>query len=672
MAENKIKKEIAELVEQINRHNYRYYVLDDPEVTDAEYDRLFDRLSELEEKYPDLKRPDSPTQRVGAPPSEKFEQVQHNVPMLSLNKCNTEPEFDDFVRRVNEELAGDPEKIEYYVEPKFDGLAIELVYEKGILTIGSTRGDGVTGEKITENLKTIKTVPLKLHTDKPPKLIEVRGEVVMFKDDFEEMNRKREAAGEELFANPRNASAGSLRQLDSKITASRPLRFFAYGIGECRGVEFSNLQEAFDYIRKIGFVVTDEAMITSQPDAVKNKYNDLMIRRPDLQFDMDGMVIKVNSFNQQKKLGELSRSPRWAIAWKFPPQEESTIVEDIFVQVGRTGTLTPVAALKPVRVGGVEVRRATLHNEDELRKKDIRIGDHVIIRRAGDVIPEVVKPIKSKRTGKEKIFRMPDSCPVCGQPVTRAEGEAAYRCNNIACPAQVKERIIHFASKAGVDIDGLGGKLIEQMVEKGMIRTPADLYFLATEDLMQLERMGDKLALKILNAIYSSLKPDLPHLIHAFGIRNVGEHLASVLANHFGSLEALMEAGLEELAEINEVGPIVAGSIVDFFANSENRKMIERLEEAGMHFPSMEKKSSDLPLKRQTYVITGTLANYSRRQVKQILEDLGAKVSSSVSKNTSCVIVGADPGSKFDKAQKLGITVMDEDGFEKLVKRYEF
>lgn len=672
MAENKIKKEIAELVEQINRHNYRYYVLDDPEVTDAEYDRLFDRLSELEEKYPDLKRPDSPTQRVGAPPSEKFEQVQHNVPMLSLNKCNTEPEFDDFVRRVSEELAGDPEKIEYYVEPKFDGLAIELVYEKGILTIGSTRGDGVTGEKITENLKTIKTVPLKLHTDKPPKLIEVRGEVVMFKDDFEEMNRKREAAGEELFANPRNASAGSLRQLDSKITASRPLRFFAYGIGECRGVEFSNLQEAFDYIRKIGFVVTDEAMITSQPDAVKNKYNDLMIRRPDLQFDMDGMVIKVNSFNQQKKLGELSRSPRWAIAWKFPPQEESTIVEDIFVQVGRTGTLTPVAALKPVRVGGVEVRRATLHNEDELRKKDIRIGDHVIIRRAGDVIPEVVKPIKSKRTGKEKIFRMPDSCPVCGQPVTRAEGEAAYRCNNIACPAQVKERIIHFASKAGVDIDGLGGKLIEQMVEKGMIRTPADLYFLATEDLMQLERMGDKLALKILNAIYSSLKPDLPHLIHAFGIRNVGEHLASVLANHFGSLEALMEAGLEELAEINEVGPIVAGSIVDFFANSENRKMIERLEEAGMHFPSMEKKSSDLPLKRQTYVITGTLANYSRRQVKQILEDLGAKVSSSVSKNTSCVIVGADPGSKFDKAQKLGITVMDEDGFEKLVKRYEF
>ena len=671
MVDKKIKKEIDDLVEQINYHNYRYYVLDDPEVTDAEYDRLFDRLTELETQYPDLKRPDSPTQRVGAPPSEKFEQVQHNVPMLSLNKCNTEEEFDDFVRRVNEELAGDPEEIEYYVEPKFDGLAIELVYENGILTIGSTRGDGVTGEKITENLKTIKTVPLKLHTDKPPKLIEVRGEVVMFKDDFEQMNRKREEAGEELFANPRNASAGSLRQLDSKITASRPLRFFAYGIGEYHGGEFSNLKEAFVYIRKIGFVVTEEAMVTCDPEAVKSKYNDLMTRRPELQFDMDGMVIKVNSFNQQRKMGELSRSPRWAIAWKFPPQEESTIVEDIFVQVGRTGTLTPVAALKPVRVGGVEVKRATLHNEDELRKKDIRIGDHVIIRRAGDVIPEVVKPVKSKRTGKEKIFKMPSSCPVCNQPVTRAEGEAAYRCNNIACPAQVMERIIHFASKAGVDIDGLGGKLIEQMVEKDIIKTPADLYFLTTDDLMQLERMGDKLALKILSAIYSSLKPDLPHLIHAFGIRNVGEHLASVLANHYGSLEALMKAELEELSEINEVGPIVAESIVDFFANPENGKMIERLEEAGMYFPTMEKKSSDLPLKRQTFVITGTLANYSRRQVKQILEDLGAKVSSSVSKNTSCVVVGADPGSKFDKAQKLGITILDEDEFKKLVKRYE-
>lgn len=672
MTKDKIKKEIDDLVEQLNHHNYRYYVLDDPEVTDADYDRLFDRLTELEKEYPELKLPNSPTQRVGAPPLEKFDQVKHTVPMLSLNKCNTEDEFDDFVKRVNEELEGDSEPIEYYVEPKFDGLAVEVVYDNGILSVGSTRGDSVTGEKITENLKTVNTIPLKLQHKSPPELIEVRGEVVMFKNDFEDMNQKREDTGEELFANPRNASAGSLRQLDSKITATRPLRFFAYGIGNNKGMTFTHLGEAFNYIRQLGFIVTEEALVTSDPDDVKQKYRDLLNRRSDLQFDMDGMVIKINSFSHQKKLGELSRSPRWAIAWKFPPQEETTIVEDIFVQVGRTGAITPVAALKPVRVGGVEVKRASLHNEDELRKKDIRIGDTVIIRRAGDVIPEVVKPIKSTRTGDEKIFVMPTECPVCSQPVTRSEGEAAYRCNNISCPAQVAERIIHFASKAGVDIDGLGSKLIEQMVDLEIISSSADLYYLEMKDLMKLERMGDKLAMNILNAIYKSLKPDLPHLINALGIRNVGEHLASVLANQFGSLEAIMQADQEQLSEINEVGPIVAESIVNFFVNTENIKMIDRLAEGGLNFPIMEKKSEDLPLKHQSFVITGTMANYSRRQVKQILEDLGAKVTSAVSKKTSCLIAGTDPGSKYDKAQKLEIQILDETGFEELMTRYEY
>jgi DNA ligase (NAD+) len=671
MTDDKVKKEIAELVDKISYHNYRYYVLDSPEISDAEYDRLFDRLAELEMKHPELKRPDSPTQRVGAEPAEKFNPVKHSVPMLSLNKCNTEKEFDDFVRRCNDELAGDSEKIEYHVEPKFDGLAVELVYKNGILSLGSTRGNGVTGEEITENLKTVRTIPLKLRAKNPPELLEVRGEAIMFNDDFDEMNKRREKAGEELFANPRNAAAGSLRQLDPKMTASRPLRFFAYGIGLANGVSFDKHSKAMGFLKEIGFIISEEAIVTSEPDEVKKKYNELLEKRSELQFDMDGSVIKVNSYRQQNKMGELSRSPRWAIAWKFPPAEETTKVEDIFVQVGRTGIITPVAKFKPVRVSGVEVRRASLHNEDELKKKDIRIGDTVVIRRAGDVIPEVVKVMKSSRSGEEKVFHMPSKCPVCGQPVTRSEGEAYYRCNNISCPAQVKERIIHFASKSGVDIDGLGGKLIEQLVDNDMIKTPADLYYLKKDDILNLERMADKSAQNILDAIEASRKPDLPHLINALGIRNVGEHLAEVLAGQFGTLEKLMDAGYDELSEINEVGPTIADSIVKFFENKENRKMIDSLQKGGMNFPKAEKKSSNQPLSGQTYVITGTLADFSRRQAKEALENLGAKVTSSVSKNTDYVVAGEDPGSKYDKAQKLGIEILDEEKFKALLKKHE-
>jgi DNA ligase (NAD+) len=671
MPKEKAKKEIDRLVDEISYHNHRYYVLDDPEISDAEYDRLFDRLAELEEEHPELKRPDSPTQRVGAEPAEKFKSVKHSVPMLSLGKCNTEEEFDDFVRRCNEELAGDADKIEYHVEPKFDGLAVELVYKNGILEIGSTRGNGVTGEEITENLKTVRTIPLKLRAKKPPKLLEIRGEVIMHKDDFEKMNKKREDDGLDLFANPRNAAAGSLRQLDPKITASRPLRFFAYGVGLIEGKSFDKLGDALEYVEECGFIISNESEINDNPENIKKKYYALLDKRTDVQYDMDGAVIKVNSFRQQSKIGELSRSPRWAIAWKFPPAEETTKVEDIFVQVGRTGIITPVAALKPVRVSGVEVRRASLHNEDELRKKDIRVGDTVVIRRAGDVIPEVVKVVKSKRNGDEKEFKMPVKCPVCGQPATRLEGEAYYRCTNIACPAQVKERIIHFASKSGVDIDGLGDKLIEQMVEKDLINTPADLYALKKDDVLGLERMADKSAQNIIDAIDASRKPELRQLIHALGIRNVGEHLADVLASHFGSLEKLMQADYNELSEINEVGPTIADSIVSFFKNDQNKKMIERLKEGGMKFPTVEKKQEFTPLEGQTFVLTGSLSNYSRRQAKEALEKLGAKVTSSVSKKTDHVVVGADPGSKYDKAQKLNIDILDENKFEEFLRKYE-
>ncbi len=670
MSKDKIKREIDELTEKLHYHNYRYYVLDDPEISDAEYDRMFDRLQKLEREHPQYRRPDSPTQRVGAEPSEKFKSIKHNVPMLSLNKCNKAEEFDDFVRRANDELNGDPEPVEYHVEPKFDGLAVELVYKDGVLELGSTRGNGITGEEISENLRTVKTIPLRLRGNGFPKLLEVRGEVVMYKSDFEKMNREREKKGEDLFANPRNAAAGSLRQLDPKITASRPLRFFAYGIGLVEGKELNRLGDAFQYLREAGFAIPDEDFITKDVSEIKKRYDFLLDKRNDLPFDMDGMVIKINSFRQQEKMGQLSRSPRWAIAWKFPPSEETTEVEDIFVQVGRTGILTPVAALKPVRVSGVEVRRASLHNEDELRKKDIRIGDTVVIRRAGDVIPEVVKVIKSKRNGDEREFKMPRECPVCGQEATRAEGEAYYRCNNMSCPAQVKERIMHFASKSGVDIDGLGGKMIEQMVDLDLIDTAADLYFIEKEDLMKMERMGDKLAQNILDSIEQSRHPELAQLINALGIRNVGEHLATVLANHFGSLDRLIEADAEELSEINEVGPIVAKSIADFFDNKENLKMIGRLKEGGMEFPKVEKKQGATPLEGKTFVITGSLEKYSRRQAKQILESLGGKVTSSVSGNTDYLVVGADPGSKYDKAQKLGTEILDEDAFEKLVKKY--
>lgn len=663
---NEARRRIDDLVELINHHNYRYYVLDDPEVTDAEYDRLFDELTQLEAKFPELKRPDSPTQRVGAPPATAFRSVRRAVPMLSLNKAITPEEFFDFRRRVEEILTGDPQTIEYLTEPKLDGLAVELIYEKGILTLGLTRGDGTTGEDVTANLRTVKNIPLSLR-DKKIRLLEVRGEIILGKSDFARLNREREQKGEELYANPRNTAAGSVRQLDPTITASRPLRFYAHGVGRIKGAELGTQWELLRQLTQLGFEVTPEAQLCYFAEQVIERYNLLNEKRPALEFDIDGMVVKVNSFRQQQKLGELSRSPRWAIAMKFPPQQEETIVEEIIVQVGRTGTLTPVAQLKPVRVGGVEVRRATLHNYDEVMRKDIRIGDRVIIQRAGDVIPEVVKPLTAKRTGKEKQFAMPKKCPECASEVVRIEGEAAYRCPNLSCPAQVAERIIHFASKGGVDIDGLGPKLIEQMLQSKLIHDFADLYYLKLEQVAGLERMAEKSGANLLAAIEKSKGADLSHLIAALGISNVGEHVARLLAVNFGSVERVGKATAEELSSVEGIGPIVAESIVDFFANRNNQQVLEKLEEAWKAFPTYQIGAGPKPLAGKTFVITGGLEHYSRDQAKKLLIELGAKVASSVSKKTDYVVVGADPGSKYQDALRLGIAILTEPEFQKLI-----
>jgi len=665
--DKKIIEKVRTLREQINYHNYRYYVLDSPEISDAEYDRLFDKLVELEKKYPELISRDSPTQRVGAAPLDEFKTVRHSLPMLSLNKATSDVEFLDFHRRVLE-LSGAPEKkVKYAVEPKFDGLAVELVYRGGTFTIGSTRGDGVVGEDVTQNLKTIKTIPLKLLGKRLPDLIEVRGEVIMNKSDFERLNKQREKSDEPLFANPRNAAAGSVRQLDSKITSSRPLNMFAYGVGRVEGRRLSNHWDSIQFLKDLGFKISQYVELCGNVDQVKSYYDRLLDVRNGLPYEIDGMVIKVNEFELQERLGELSRSPRWAVAWKFPPQQETTKVKNIIVSVGRTGALTPVAILEPVRVGGVEVSRATLHNEDEVKKKDVRTGDTVVIQRAGDVIPEVVKVISAKRTGKEKKFVMPDRCPVCGSKVERPPGEAIHRCTGIACPAQIKENLAHFVSKGAMDMDGLGYKFLEQMVDKKIIQDQADLYFLKKEDVMKMDRMGDKLAENILSAIDKSRNPSLTNLIYALGIRNVGYHLAGVLAKNFKSIDNLAKESIEDLTEVHEIGPIVAESIYNFFHNPKNLKILEKLKKGGVKFPEEKVVVKKTPLSGKTFVLTGGLETLTRDEARKIIEDMGGRVSSSVSKKTDFVVVGKDPGSKYDKALELKVKTLNEEEFKKLI-----
>ncbi len=665
-SDSRVMERIQRLREKINHHNYLYYIQDSPEITDAEYDRLFDELAALEKAHPELVTPDSPTRRVGAPPLDEFKTVPHSLPMLSLSKVTSEAEFLDFQRRVLDMSGSVAEEVKYAVEPKFDGLAVELVYVRGLLSLGSTRGDGTVGEDVTLNLKTVRTVPLRLRAKTVPELIEIRGEVIMNKEDFARLNREREASGEALFANPRNAAAGSVRQLDSKVTRTRPLNMFAYGVGRLEGKVLTNHWETLSYLKGLGFKITQYAKLCETVSQVKDYYGKILGLRDELPYEIDGIVIKVNDFDLQNKLGEISRSPRWAVAWKFPPQQEQTVVRDIVVSVGRTGALTPVAILEPVRVAGVEISRATLHNEDEIRKKDVRTGDTVIVQRAGDVIPEVVKVIESKRTGNEKTFTMPDKCPVCGSRVERPEGEAVYRCTGLACPAQIKENLAHFASKGAMDIEGLGYKFLDQMVDKGLIQDQADLYFLKKEDLMQMDRMGDKLAQNLLNAIDRSRKPGLSNLIYALGIRNVGTHLAGVLAKRFKSIDHLAGQSVEDLTEVQEVGPVVGQSIHNFFHNPKNLKVLERLKSEGVEFPVEKTEAAETLLAGKTFVLTGALGAFTRDDARRIIERLGGRVSSSVSKKTDFVVVGKDPGSKYDDARRLGVRTLSEEDFKEM------
>ncbi|MFH1732717.1 MAG: NAD-dependent DNA ligase LigA [Planctomycetota bacterium] len=661
-------RKAEQLRDLINHHNYRYYVLDDPEISDADYDRLMRELEALEAERPDLVTPDSPTQRVGAAPAEQFDPVTHSVPMLSLGNAMNEDEIRDWHGGLVRQL-GEDAQIELVAEPKLDGLAVELVYANGILTVGSTRGDGETGEDVTLNIRTIKPVPLRLarRGKKPaPALLEVRGEVYMPKEQFDEMNRRQADAGEKLFANPRNAAAGSLRQLDPAVTAGRPLDIFLYGVGRVDGAAFETHADSLDLIRSLGLKTVRERRTCKSLDEALEYYREMMARRDDLPYEMDGVVLKVNSFAQQRELGVRSRSPRYAIACKFPPRQETTVLLGITVQVGRTGALTPVAELEPVRVGGVDVRRATLHNEDEIARKDVRIGDTVVIQRAGDVIPEVVAPVVDKRTGKEKKFTMPDRCPVCKADATRPEGEAVRRCVGIACPAKLKGTVEVFASKGAMDIEGLGTKLIEQIVDGGKIRDPADLYDLRLEDWARLERMAEKSARNLLDAFEASKQRPLARVLFALGIRNVGAHVSDILASHLGGIDAIMAASVDELQEIDEVGPIVAQSVAEFFANDANRGTVERLKKAGIKALS-EAAAAPAPkgdkFAGRTFVFTGKLEQMTREEAEEKVRSLGGRASSSVSKKTDYVVAGPGAGSKLAKAQSLGVAVISEAEF---------
>lgn len=663
--------EISALKSQITSHDYHYYVLDAPLVSDSEYDGLYRQLVALEAAFPELITPDSPTQRVGGTVSSAFESVQHRQAMLSLNNAFSDEELVAFDKRILENL--DAKQVEYAVEPKFDGLAITLTYENGLLAQGATRGDGYTGENVTHNLRTIRAIPIKLATNQPPALLEVRGEVLMLKRDFERLNQMQEAQGGKLFANPRNAAAGSLRQLDPRITATRPLHFFAYGLGETVGApSFASHSEAMQYLSDLHFPVSDLRSVKLGVEGLREYYASIGAKRPSLPFDIDGVVYKVNAFEQQNTLGFVSRAPRWAIAHKFPAEEATTIVDDITVQVGRTGAITPVARLKPVFVGGVTVTNATLHNEDELRRKDIYIGDTVIVRRAGDVIPEVVSSIAEKRPANARKFEMPKACPECGSHIERPQDEAVARCTGgLFCPAQRKQAITHFASRRAMDVEGLGEKLVDQLVQANIVHKLDDIYRLDVPTLANLERMAKKSAQNVIDAIEKSKQTTLARFIYALGIRNVGEATAKDLANHFGRLDALMTANVAQLLEVNDVGPIVAEAILQFFAEVHNVDVINAMRSLGVTWTEHDgKKAATGGLSGQTFVLTGTLPTMSRDVAKAMIEAAGGKVSGSVSKKTHYVVAGADAGSKLENAQQLGVNVLDEAGLMALLAKH--
>jgi DNA ligase (NAD+) len=669
--EASLAREVERLRKEIEEHNVRYYVHDQPTISDAAYDRLFRRLVELEEGHPELKSPTSPTQRVGGAPAEKFETVRHTMPMLSLDNAMSADELLEFDARVRRLLHSD-DTVEYLAEPKLDGVAVEIVYVDGELAVASTRGDGVNGENITANVKTIRSVPLRLHAGKGaqplPRRLEVRGEVVFPRSAFDELNRAREKAGDAPFANPRNAAAGSLRQLDSRITAGRPLDVFFHSAGKVEGASFAKHGEFLDTIRKWGLKTHPLNRVCHGAAQVVEYHDDVAAQRATLEYEVDGIVAKVNRVDLQQRLGMVSRSPRWAIAFKFKAQQGRTKVKNIVPSVGRTGVITPVAELEPVAVGGVTISNASLHNMDEVERKDVRIGDTVLVERAGDVIPYVVEVVREARNGRERKFHMPERCPVCQSEVIREEGEAAYRCIGLACPAKLRETIRHFASKHAVDIDGLGERLVEQLVEKGMVKDAADLYGLKAEDLIALERMGKKSAENLVERIEASKKTTLERLIHGLGIPQVGEHVARLLANEFGSIEALEGADEEALQAVREIGPETAREVHAFFHLGQNRDVIRRLLAAGVHYPKVSPRKREGPLSGKTFVLTGALS-IPRDEAARRIEAEGGKVTSSISKKTDYVVVGDNAGTKLDKARKLGVETVDEKGLERLLAK---
>lgn len=659
-----ITQQIQSLRTAIELHNYRYYVLNEPVIPDAEYDRLFRELQQLEQQYPESVALDSPTQRVGAAPQLEFSQFTHRTSMLSLNNAFEATEVKIFDQRLCDEITTNA--IEYHVEPKFDGLAISLVYERGLLTIGATRGDGYTGENVTHNLRTIQSIPLRLPLENPPIYLEVRGEIMILKADFVYLNQRQEQKGEKPFANSRNAAAGSLRQLDINITAQRRLTFFAYGIGvlEPPSEMLRRQSDVITYLASLHFSIAKEHQIVQGTIGLLKYYQWMMEQREQLPYDIDGVVYKVNDLKDQAKLGFVSRAPRFAIAHKFPAQEAVTQLLDINIQVGRTGTLTPVARLAPVFVGGVTVTNATLHNEDEIKRKRIMIGDYVIVRRAGDVIPEVVAVILEQRPIDAASFTMPKHCPACGSRTIRLTGETVTRCTSgLFCPAQRKQAILHFASRRAMDIEGLGEKLVDQLVDQVIVRTPADLYKLGIAALAQLERMAEKSAGNVLHSIEHSKHTTLARFIYALGIRHVGETTAKDLARHVGQLDRLMTMDIQQLQCVQDIGPIVAESIVDFFAKPHNREAIEQLRAAGVHWDENQETfrySSNLNVQGKTFVLTGTLPTLTREAIKALIEQSGGKVTNSVSAKTHYVVAGADPGSKYHKAVELAIPILDE------------
>ena len=663
-----IKNKIQELIEKISTFDYQYYVLDNPSISDFEYDKIFRLLIDLENKNPELIRPDSPSQRVGGKALDAFESVIHRQAMLSLNNAFEEDELMAFDKRIKDDIG--ISEVEYAVEPKFDGLAITLTYENGIFIQGATRGDGYTGENVTHNLKTIRSIPTKLNHTNPPKILEVRGEVLMLKKDFELLNQKQESLGEKKFANPRNAAAGSLRQLDPRITATRPLTFFSYGLGVCEpNLNLKTHTETIQLLKQFNLPISDLSSSVKGVMGLQSFYAKVLKLRDTLAYDIDGVVYKVNSFNYQSELGFVSRAPRWAIAHKFPAEEALTEILDINVQVGRTGAITPVARLKPVFVGGVTVTNATLHNEDEMIRKDVHIGDTVSVRRAGDVIPEIVRVLVDKRHKTIKKFKMPTECPECGSPLIRIDDEAIIRCSGgLICPAQQKQSIIHFASRKAMDIEGLGDKSVEQLVNVGLIQGLPDIYKLELEQLVNLDRMAEKSSQNLLDAIEKSKLTSLPRFIYALGIRNVGESTAKDLAGFYGDLYEIMKQTEESLQLVPDIGPTVAKSISDFFRQNKSREVIESLISIGVHWPKYDiKKSASGIFATKTFVLTGTLPSMSREEAKSIIEMNGGKVVGSVSKKTDYVVAGSDAGSKLATAQELGVKIISQQELLKLI-----